>query len=433
MTLISRRELLHLAPFVAASLTGCRPSHSGDGKTEIVYWTGWSGPELALQESLAADFNRQSRRVRARVLTQFGASGYQKVRIAFAGGATPDLMSTVWAEELASYALRGVLTPLDDYLLRSGRRLTEWTPGVARMLMIGGKTYGLAVTTNTTLIAYNKAIFREVGLDPEKPPRTIDEFDDMVWRCTTRDKSGGYVRYGFRPSGLSLWAYVFGGQWVDPASGAITANHAGNLAALQWLQSYSKRYDLRKMEAFATTFGSAKSPSGPFFVGKIALWQTGEWAQQYVRRYAPTLDWGWFSLPTPTGGREAVTAVGGSVFVIPDACQNKDAAWEFLNWITSPAPVKRFCLDAHNLPPLIGVGNDPAFQDEPLYKFGVRISQGQNAFGPPPIPIWNTYSREIDRVEEKVMLGGADPKEALDTLQKAMEKELRDAREELQR
>jgi ABC-type glycerol-3-phosphate transport system substrate-binding protein len=425
--------LLRLAPY-AAVLAGCRSDGSArDNRTDIVYWTGWSGPELDLQESLAADFNQQNSRVRVRVLTQFGQSGYQKVRIAFAGGATPDLMSTVWAEELASYALRGVLTPLDDYLAGSGRSLTEFTPGVARMLTVEGKTYGLAVTTNTTFIAYNKAIFREVGLDPDNPPRTIAELDDAVWRCTTRDARGGYVRYGFRPSGLSLWAYVFGGQWVDPISGAITASHPGNYAALQWLQTYSKRYDLRKMQSFETTFGSTKSPSGPFFVGKIALWQTGEWAQEYVRRYAPNLEWGWFPLPIPPGGRPNVTRVGGSVFVIPAACRNKDAAWEFLNWITSPAPVKRFCLNAHNLPPLISVGNDPVFQNDPLYKFGVRISQGSNAFGPPPIPIWTTYTREIDRLEEKVMLGGADPKEGLETLQYAMEKELREAREDLKR
>ncbi len=370
------------------------------------------------------------------MLTQFGQSGYQKVRIAFAGGATPDLMSTVLeGVGLGKFgpALRGVLTPLDDYLVRSGRSLTEFNPGVARMLTVDGKVYGLAVTTNTTLIAYNKAIFREVGLDPENPPKTIAELDEAAWRCTRRDTRGGYARYGFRPSGLSLWAYVFGGQWVDPASGEITANHPGNLAALQWLQTYSKRYDLRKMQAFETTFGSTKSPSGPFFVGKIAFWQTGEWAQQYVRRYAPKLDWGWFSLPTPPGGRPDVTAVGGSVFVIPAACRNKEAAWEFLNWMTSPAPVKKFCLNAHNLPPLISVGRDPVFQDDPLYKFGVRISQGQNAFGPPPIPIWTTYTREIDRVEEKVMLGGADPKASLDGLQQAIAKELREAREDLKR
>lgn len=386
-----------------------------------------------MQEALADRFNRQNRRVRVRVLTQFGESGYQKVRISFAGGATPDLMSTVWAADLASYALRGVLMPLDDYLARSGRSLTEWTPGVARMLTVEGETYGLAVTTNTTIIAYNKAIFREVGLDSENSLRTIDELDEAALRCTTRDASGGYVRYGFRPSDLPTWAYVFGGQWVDPASGAITASHEGNLAALRWFQSYSKRYDLRKMQAFQTTFGNVKSPSAPFFVGKIALWQTGEWAQRYVRRYAPKLDWGWFSLPKPSGGRSDVSAVDGSVFVIPAACRNKDAAWEFLNWLSSPVPVKEFCTEAHNLPPLIKVGEDAVFQNDPLYKFCVGLSQGQNAFGPPPIPIWSTYKQEIQRTEEKVMLGGADPEQALNSLQKAMEKELRDAREELQR
>ncbi|MBC8101183.1 MAG: extracellular solute-binding protein [Cytophagales bacterium] len=115
-------------------------------------------------------------------------------RIALAGGATPDLMSPVWAEELAGYALRGVLTPLDEYLARSGRSLAEWIPGVARMLTINGKIYGLAVTTNTTLIADNKAVFREVGLDPEKPPRTIAELDEAV-RQSTKHRGKGTAKH----------------------------------------------------------------------------------------------------------------------------------------------------------------------------------------------------------------------------------------------
>lgn len=439
---LTRRELLGrlLLPAAtavggASALTaGCAPSPgaASDGRREIVYWTGWSGDELGEQERLIADFNRQSPRVRARVVTQFGQSGYQKVRIAFAGGATPDVMSTVWAEELAGYALRGVLTPLDDYLKRSGRDVDrEFTPGVARMLRVGGKVYALAVTTNTTFIAYNRAIFREVGLDPENPPRTIAELDRAAQLCTQQDPRGGYTRYGFHPAGLALYAYVFGGQWYDTATGRVTADHPGNLAALEWLQSYSKNYDIRRMQAFETTFGSNETPSGPFFVGKIAMWQTGEWAQQFIRRYAPGLDWGWFPLPAPPGGRTHVTSAGGSVFVIPAACPDKEAAWEFLNWITSPGPVGQFCAAVHNVPPLIAVGRTPYFQNDPLYRFCIPIAQGQNAFGPPPIPIWPTYNREIGRVEEKVTLGGADPRQALAELQQAMEKELADAREDL--
>jgi ABC-type glycerol-3-phosphate transport system substrate-binding protein len=185
------------------------------------------------------------------------------------------------------------------------------------------------------------------------------------------------------------------------------------------------------MQAFETTFGSNETPSGPFFVGKIAMWQTGEWAQQFVRRYAPNLEWGWFALPSPPGGRKNVTGAGGSVFVIPTACPDKEAAWEFLNWIASPEPVAYFCKEIGNVPPLIASGNDPYFQNDPLYRFCIPIAQGPNAFGPPPLPIWPTYNREIGRVEEKVMLGGEDPRRALAGLQAAMEKEMRRAKEDL--
>ena len=117
--------------------------------------------------------------------------------------------------------------------------------------------------------------------------------------------------------------------------------------------------------------------------------------------------------------------------MIPTACTDKDAAWEFLDWMTSPKPVRQFCEAIHNLPPLLSVGRDAYFQNDPLYRFCIPISEGANAFGPPPIPIWPTYAREIGRVEEKVTLGGDDPRQALAGLQSAMAKELREAREDL--
>jgi len=399
-----------------------------------VYWTGWSGHELDVQQRLVDDFNRSHPHLRVRILTQFGASGYQKVRIAFAGGATPDVMSTVWADELAGYAKRGVLTPLDDYLRHSGRDVDrEFTPGVARMLRIDGRVFALAVTTNTQFIAYNRAIFREAGLDPDRPPRTIAQLDHAADVCTVTDRSGGFVRYGFRPAGLVTWAYVFGGGWFDPATDRLTANDPRNVAALDWLASYGRRYDIRKMDAFQTTFGSNETPNGPFFVGKVAMWSTGEWAEAFIRRYASGLDWGWFALPAPPGGRPNTTTAGGSVFVIPAACRNKGAAWEFLNWLTSPDPVERFCVEIGNVPPLIEVGNRRSFQSRPLFRFAVSLAQGKNSFGPPPLAIWPTYAREIGRVEEAAVYGKGAPRVLLDDLQRRMERERQRSEDSLRR
>jgi multiple sugar transport system substrate-binding protein len=432
-----RRRLPGLAwlPIAAVALlapVGCGRLATGPAPKQVIYWTGWSAEEFNTQQRLVDEFNREHPGIQVQMLSQFGNSGYQKVRIAFAGGATPDVMSTIWADELAGYAMRGVLEPLDGYLKRSGRNLErDFTPGVARMLRVRGKVYGLCATTNTSFIAYNKSIFREAGLDPYHPPTTIAELDAAARACTVYDRRGSFVRYGFRPGGLALWAYVFGGQWVDPATGHITADHPGNLAALRWLASYAKRYDLKKMQVFQSTFGSDQTANGPFFVGKVAMWSTGEWAEQFVRRYAPDLEWGWFPLPAPPGGRTACSSAGGSVFVIPAACKDKEAAWTFLDWFTRPKPVARFCSGIGNVPPVVEAGADPVFQQSALFRFAVNLSRSSNTFGPPGTPIWPTYAREIGRVEEKVMLGGGDPVALLADLQRRMTREQLDAMQDL--
>src|SRR5438128_1147387 len=233
---LSRRRFLEGAAGLALGVGGCRTVRGAE--TEIVYWTGWSGHEYQIQQGLIEEFNRTHPDLRVQLLTQFNnLDVYQKVRIAFAGGATPDVMSTVWPDELAGYAMRGVLTPLEGYLSRSGRNISDFTPGIARMVQIDGHVYGLTVTTNANFIVYNKEVFADSGLDPERPPLTTEELDKASKACLKLDSSGEMVRYGFRPLNLDLWAYVFGGRWFDPATGKVTANDPHNVAALRWMAS----------------------------------------------------------------------------------------------------------------------------------------------------------------------------------------------------
>jgi multiple sugar transport system substrate-binding protein len=413
-----------------AGIAGC--ASRGSGPVEIVYWTGWSSHEFEVQQGLVDEFNRTHPWIHVRLASQFGNSGYQKVRIAFAGAATPDLMSTVWADELASYAQRDVLTPLDGYLKASGRDFDrEFVPSLRNCLRVDGKVYAMAVTTNSQFIVYNKDLFRQAGL--KAVPADADELMAASRACTVSLPDGRFERYGFRPTELRSWAYTFGGKWFDPVTKRITANDPRNVAALRWMASFNKFIDPREAAAFQATFGSDYTPSGPFFVGKIAMWQTGEWAGEFLRRYAPGVHYGFFALPPPPGGRRDAGGVNGSVFVIPKACRHKHEAWEFLNWLTSPGPVEKFCSAIGNVPPLVSVGNAPEFQKDPLFRFAVRLSRDENAIGPPGIAMWPTYTREISRAEDAVMLGGQDPKQVLDDLQIRMDREYRETEEELRR
>ncbi len=406
----------------AFALAGCADETLPPGAVEIRYWTGWTGDELNAQKRLVDEFNRSHPRIRVRVLSVAGS--YQKVRIGFAGGATPDVVSAVWADELAGYAARGVLRPLDPYLARSGRSIEEYVPGVSRMLQFKGRPYALAVTTNTNFILFNKKIFREVGLDPERPPRTLEELDAAAAACTQRNPDGSFVRYGYRPTGLMQWAYVFGGQWYDAASGEVTANHPANVQALDWMASYAAKYDVTRMQNFEATFGSNATPNGPFFVGKVAMWQTGEWARAHLTRHAPNLEYGWFPFPIPPGGRPSTSGAGGSVFVIPVASRHPDEAWEFLDWLTKPYAVAEFCESITNLPPLTELGKSRRFRDVPLMRFALDLAAGQNVFGPPGMPVWPRYVQEIRRVEDYAIFGRKPAQGLLDDMDFRVERDL---------
>jgi multiple sugar transport system substrate-binding protein len=292
------------------------------------------------------------------------------------------------------------------------------------MLQYRDRLYGLVVTTNTNLIIYNRRIFREAGLDPDRPPQSIEELDAAAAACTQYAPDGSFVRYGLRPASLLHWAYVFGGKWYDPENGQVTASHPRNVEALRWLASYGERYDITRMQNFEATFGSNSTPNGPFFVGKAAMWQTGEFALEHLRRYAPDLEWGWFPFPAPPGGRPMTTGAGGSVFVIPAASRHPDEAWEFLDWITRAPAVAQFCREITNLPPLKELTREPAFRREPLFSFALDLAAGENVFGPPEMPVWPRYVQEIRRVEELAVFARREPVHLLAAAQDRMTREL---------
>lgn len=399
-------------------------------KTVINYWSGWSGHELEIQRKLINRFNETHPDIYVNIFSVAGS--YEKVKIAFAAGNPPDVCSAIWAEELAGYATRGALTPLDDYLRKSDRHPEEYMSGIWNMLQYNGHTWALNATTNSIFIIYNRDVFQEAGLEPDRSPETIAELDAYTDKCAKFDKNGNVVQFGYRPEGLLWWGYVFGGRFYDPKTKTVTANDPKNIEALRWLASYGKKYDLRKVDSFRSTFTSSlyASTYGGFyglFSGKIGMMPTGEWCEQFINRYSKNFHYGYFPAPVPPGGRKNTVTFGGSVFVIPKDSKHQDAAWEFLNWITKPEQVKEFCLSLNAIPPLKVIAQMPEFTNRAIFKFGIELVSGPNAFGPPQMPVWPEYVDELGRAEDYAIHGKGDPKVLLDEVTVKMQKTLDEA------
>jgi len=389
-----------------------------DGKTEITFWMGWAGDEAKVMQALVDEYNAANPDVFVKMVSIAGS--YEKLKIAFAGRDTPDVCATVWAPEVADYAIRGALAPLDGFLAESGMTKDFYPKGLWDIFEYDGRVYALSMGISTNFVAYNKQVFREAGLDPENPPRTTEEFEAAV-EATTRYRDGdpakGLERMGFSfADNLFFLAIPFGVNYWDAEKQEVLPNPERLVACLEWMKHNVDKTGLQQQRAFSSGFGNMLSPNNPFITGKIAMQRVGDWYASILRQYAPTdFEWGWMPLPVPPGGRENATYVDGSFFVIPEACRNKPEAWAFLRYICAPEQVRRFRINldtANNPPPLRAMYGFEEY-DTPFWKFTISLAESPNLLAPPEMPMFQTMADQMSRLEEQVLSGQRPAKEAV--------------------
>lgn len=98
--------------------------------------------------------------------------------------------------------------------------------------------YGLPYETDIRVLYYNKAAFKEAGLDPNTPPKNWDDLWSFSDKLAQKD-GNKLKRIGFFPTfgnaGLDQWAWNNGGQWQDANLRAFRDLNMGFASALAWI------------------------------------------------------------------------------------------------------------------------------------------------------------------------------------------------------
>jgi ABC-type glycerol-3-phosphate transport system substrate-binding protein len=204
--------------------------------------------------------------------------------------------------------------------------------------MWGYTQYGIDVYGLT----WNKDQFKEAGLDPEKPPKTWDEFRDYAKKLTKRDAQGNITRVGYairhvgQPHGVvhkHFWAiYGAGAALIDTPlalhGGKYMVNTPGGKAALQLV--------LDMLDVDKSTSLNFPDPRAAFLKG-IASMQISETVSIRARqpKEAPDLKWGMALPPVPKAGDKPATNLGGWLYSVPKQAKNKADAWKLIEWLNS--------------------------------------------------------------------------------------------------
>jgi multiple sugar transport system substrate-binding protein len=408
-------------------LAGCqRPPPE---RVRITYWEKWSGFEAEAMEKVVDAFNRSQYKITVEYLSVSNVD--RKTLVATAGGDPPDV-GGVWLYNVFSFADRNALTPLDDFIRAEGYTVEQWldryAPIYASMCQYRGRVWALPSTPSTTALHWNKTLFREAGLDPDRPPRTVEELDAMSDKLVKRDpKTGEIIQLGFLPQepGWFAWAFPkwFGGDYIVNDE-IVIGKLPANLEAYRWTEGYTRRYGLEAIKSFTAGFGNFASPQNAFMAGKVAMVFQGVWLNNYLKQFAPGMDYGVAPFPATKPGLENFTVADSDILVIPRGAKHPREAWEFIKFVSSINPqASRFEeLTGMELLCYLQQKNSPLRQWSPFFEkqhphphiaLFRQLAESPNATHIPKIGIWQEYGRELANVFEAARLQTEPVEEAL--------------------
>lgn len=431
----------------ASSATNAAAKAGGSGQRIILdYWEKWTRHEGEAMRRVVEAFNASQSRIFVRYLVV--ADIGQKSMIAIAGGDPPDVIG-LYAFNVPVYADSGALLPLAALARPRGVSLEHYSPGVRTVMTHRGSWWALVNTCGSVALYYNRALFREVGLDPNRPPRTIAELDEMHARLLLREGGGGDTggaggplrRVGFfhrEPGWWSwLWGNHFGGAIYDPGSDRATVDSAPNRAAFEWMQSYPRALGVANATRFQDGFGNYFTPENPFLTGQVGMIVQGPWIANLVKAFKPDFDYGVAPFPVADGLYDAASPIGlidTDVLVIPRGVKNPEASMEFIAF-TQRRDMTELLATAHCKPSPLLDQTDDFRANHPNRGIAVHdaIARSERAFVPPRTRVWQQFKDEFDTEVQRMWRLEVEPKAALAAMQARAEAMLARAADERRR
>ncbi|MES2464386.1 MAG: extracellular solute-binding protein, partial [Armatimonadota bacterium] len=227
-------------------LAGPDPASSAaSDKTKLVVWGLEVGKESAGLVAQIAEFEKLNPDIHISVLSMgAGSMNPQKLMTSIVGGVPPDVINQD-RFTVGDWASRGTFRAMDDFLAKEvgvdAVRREDFYPATWNEALYKGKTYAIPTGVDDRMLLYSKEAFREVGLDPERPPRTWEELRDAAKRLTKLNADGTYKRIGFIPNYGNSWLYLYswqnGGEFLSPDTRTVTLANPQTVGALEYMVS----------------------------------------------------------------------------------------------------------------------------------------------------------------------------------------------------
>lgn len=371
LTALAAVSVLLAACQSGAPVSSVNDTNAVDDGTTITMWT--RSPTATFSQTLIDAYNA-SHKNKVKLTVIPADSFQQKVGTAAGAKQLPDVLAAdvVYAP---NYAAKGVFL---DITARVKQLPFQGTLASAHMKTAThkGNIYGVPHDIDLSAVFYNKVLFTKAGLDPEKPPATLDELYDYAKKI---DALGGDVN-GYFFGGACPGCMLFTTWPMIWASDATVLNQEGTASTID-NDKAAKVYSLyRRMYQEGLVPTSAKNENGPtwtqeFSTGKIGIQPMGATSLQTIKE-GPDLQVGVAGIPGLSGGSSSF--VGGDVLGISANSEKAARAWDFISWTLSEQAQVDVVAKSKNITVRSDLaGNKYAQEDPRLATFNKLAGVGQ--------------------------------------------------------
>lgn len=412
------------APAAATAVPATAPAAAaGKGVTLNFYYpVGVSGPLAKIVDGMAQQFTQENPGIK---VTPIFSGSYldtiAKVQQQIQAGSPPDA-AILNAAAIYTMTDGDSVLPLDDLIKSSGGAayIQDFFPAFLMNSQLGGKTWSIPFQRSTLITYYNKDMFKAAGLDPEKPPATWAELVDAGKKLTKKDS--GVWGVGFPSDGSTYWEFqalaIEAGQNVfkNDAGNVVYFNSDASLRGLQFLIDLSKTNGVMQ----GGTIAWATLPTD-FASGKVGMIYHSTGSLTSVLSAAK------FQVGTafcPADKQPGTPTGGGNLYLFKASPKgNQDAAWKFVQWMTTPEREVQWTKDTGYVAPRKSAWDTPAMKDYVAKTPQVTVARDQLQYAQNELGTHNMAEVQtiLSNALQAAITGQQQPKAALDSAQQQAE------------
>jgi multiple sugar transport system substrate-binding protein len=405
-----------------AVLPGCgkkqQEESGGEAKVELIFWHSYVSATRPALDKLIARFEAEHPHIKIKAqYVQTGTALLQKLATGVATETTPDIcwIHRSWvkplSEEDAVYDLEELARQFGGFGEAEKADIFE---SPLQSSYYEGKLRMMPIEATNLALAYNRDLFRKAGLDPDRPPRTWEEYVEYgkkltirkgnqveQWACSVPVFTGQLDSHTVWHWKMFLWGE--GGQHADPSGEKVTFNSEAGVRALQFWVDLQHKYRI----------GTMTAPEQGFESQKVAMAFMGSWDLPHLKDLA----FDWAIGPMPAGSKRRVSPLGGEYLVIFRTTKHPKEAWEFVRWFITPEVQEWWSENSAYLPIRKSVLESPTYRaflekDPGLKGFAEEVPYG---YGEAVIlPDSGHIDTILATAIEKAMRRVATSKQALD-------------------